>query len=384
MAGKETIFGSLVCKTKRKLVKCKYMKEKSGLEKVLLKKRQIIDETIQKYLPRKITREYLQDFLVGKKDGYNYEVLNKTIAQPIWDFIDRGGKRWRPLLYLLVLDALGGNAKKAKDFLIIPELIHNGTLIVDDIEDESELRRGKKCLHHLFGLDVAINAGNLAYFLPLKLFFLKKQQFSAKIWQKAYEVYIQEMINVSVGQAIDIGWHRGLVLPRNAQEYYEMTRQKTGAMVRLSVKLAAIFAGAGEKTIQKLSEVSEKIGVAFQIQDDILDIELEGQDRAKFGKSFGNDIKEGKKTLMVIRALKKASPKDRVELARILNNHTHDFEEAKKAIDILRKYKTVEYAREKAKALMAQAQREIAPLLRNCKSQRAVQRLMEFLIERKH
>lgn len=360
------------------------MKEKSGLEKVLQKKRQVIDEVIQKYLPRKITRGYLQDFLVGKKDGYNQEVLNKTIVQPLWDFLDRGGKRWRPLLYLLVLDALGGNAKKAKDFLIIPELIHNGTLIVDDIEDESELRRGKKCLHHLFGLDVAINAGNLAYFLPLKLFFLKKQQFPAKVWQKANEVYIQEMINVSVGQAIDIGWHRNLVHPKNEQEYYEMTRQKTGAMVRLSVKLAAIFAGAPEKIIQKLSEVSEKIGIAFQIQDDILDIELEGQNRAKFGKSFGNDIKEGKKTLMVIRAFQKASPKDRVELARILNNHTRDFDEAKKAIDILRKYKTVEYARGKAKALMSQAQQEIAPLLRSCKSQRAVQRLMEFLIERKH
>ncbi len=360
-----------------------YSMPKPNIEKLLLEKRKVIDKLIEQYLPRRMSKKYL-DFLIGKDTNYNQKVLKLTIADPLWNFLDRGGKRWRPVLFLLILEAFGNTMRKAKDFLIIPELIHNGTLIADDLEDSSELRRGERCLHHLFGQDVALNAGNLAYFLPLKVFFKKQGSFPPEVFQKAYQTYIQEMINVSVGQAIDIGWHRDLAQPRGEEEYLEMCRQKSGAMVRLSVKLAAIFAGVEDKIIEKLAQVSDKMAVAFQIQDDILDVDLKGKKRAKFGKTFGNDIKEGKKTLMVIYTLRKANPKDKKRLLRILQKHTSNFNEAQEAIEILKNYGAIDYAKNKASDLMKEAQKEIDTLLIGRKNRQKIQALMQFLITRNY
>ncbi|NIV44480.1 MAG: polyprenyl synthetase family protein, partial [Gammaproteobacteria bacterium] len=91
----------------------------------------------------------------------------QAIAQPMWDFLERGGKRWRPALFLLVIEALGEDSEKFLDFAIIPEVIHNGTIMVDDVEDDSTFRRGKPCTHRIFGIDIAVNTGNAMYFLPL-------------------------------------------------------------------------------------------------------------------------------------------------------------------------------------------------------------------------
>lgn len=359
---------------------------KPNIEKLLITQRKVIDEVIKKYLPRRLTKEYLE-FLINKTNSqgrasYNQKLLEKTMTTPLWNFLDRGGKRWRPILFLLILEALGGDMRKVKDFLIIPELIHSGTLIIDDIQDSSDMRRGQPCLHHIFGQDVALNAGNFLYFLPLKVFFKKKSQFPPAVFQKAYQTYIQEMVNVSLGQAVDIGWHRDLASKFNEQEYDEMCRQKTGAVARLSVKLAAIFAGASEKTISQLAEVAEKMAVAFQIQDDILDIELNSKDRIKFGKSFGNDIKEGKKSLMVIYTLNQAEKKDRETLLRILQKHTQDFYQVRKAISILDKYGAIDYARQKAQNLIREAKKEIKAILAGRKNCQKIEALMNFLIQR--
>jgi geranylgeranyl pyrophosphate synthase len=356
---------------------------KPNIEKLLVKKREVIDKLIEKYLPRKITRQYL-NFLLSNGDNYNLELLQRTLIDPLWNFLDRGGKRWRPVLFLLVLEALGGNVRRAKDFLIIPELIHEGSLIVDDIEDSSELRRGERCLHHLFGQDVALNAGNFAYFLPLKIFLKKQNGFTPEIFQKAYQAYIQEMVNVSVGQAIDIGWHRDLAFPAEERQYLEMCKQKSGAMVRLAVKLAAIFAGAPDVVVERLAKITEKIAVAFQIQDDILDVELTGRKRSRFGKSFGNDIKEGKKTLMVIYTCQKASPQDKKKLLKILQKHTTDFNEAKEVIELLKKYGAIDYAKEKARQLAKEVEDEIEKLLAGRKRKEVIIAFMKFLIERSY
>jgi len=353
----------------------------SEIEKTLSKKRKLVDGLIEKYLPRTITQKYI-DFLVGKNYGYNQKVLQKTIAEPLWNFLDRGGKRWRPILFALLVEALGGNNKKVKDFLIIPELIHMGSLVIDDIEDSSELRRNQKCLHHLFGEDVAINAGNLVYFLPLITFIKNRDKFPSEIYQRAYEMYIQEMVNLHLGQAVDIGWHRDIALPKSEEEYYEMTRQKTGAMARLAVKLAAIFSGLAQNKVNQIAQIFEKMAVAFQIQDDILDIDLTGKSRIKFGKSFGNDIKEGKKTLMVIYVLKKAELRDKKILLRILRKHTNNFYDVSKVVEILKKYKAIDYARQKAAELINQAKKEISVFFGDNKKSQAIQSLMDFLISR--
>ena len=92
----------------------------------------------------------------------------------MWDFLDQGGKRWRPALFYFIAEALGADMEKIKDFMIIPELIHNGTIIIDDIEDGSETRRGEPCLHIKHGEDLAINLGNTMYYMPMSLILRNK------------------------------------------------------------------------------------------------------------------------------------------------------------------------------------------------------------------
>jgi len=173
------------------------------IKKYLGQKKPLIDKEIEKAIPRKIGKKWL-DSALGKADyEYDEEVLTKSISEPIWDLLDRGGKRWRPALCLLACEAVGGEEKQAMPFAPMVELIHNGTLMCDDVEDDSQKRRGKPCTHLLFGTDVAVNTGCALYFIPLVMLYRKQQGEKAK---KIYDLYAEEMLRVSVGQATDKQW----------------------------------------------------------------------------------------------------------------------------------------------------------------------------------
>ena len=186
------------------------MKNNIDIVSELEKKKIIIDQMIQKYIPKIIDEKYLY-FVHGKpRYKYNLEAHQKALIDPLWNLLDRGGKRWRPALFLLIAEALGGDPDKVNDFVTIPEVIHNATLIHDDIEDRSELRRGKPCIHKIYGEDVAINVGDEFYFIPMLPVIKNKHKFSETTLIKIYETYLQEMINITYGQAIDIAWHNGI------------------------------------------------------------------------------------------------------------------------------------------------------------------------------
>lgn len=129
-----------------------------------------IDKQIEKLIPKNIDDTWLEKYIGIPSFEYDEKACTEAISKPIWDLLERGGKRWRPLLMKLAYTII---REKENDiinkFFIIPELIHNGTLIVDDIEDDSRTRRGRPCIHKLFGKDIAINAGNALYYLPLIL-----------------------------------------------------------------------------------------------------------------------------------------------------------------------------------------------------------------------
>lgn len=342
-----------------------------------------IDGIIEKYIPRKATREWLE-FVFGKpRYSYNIEAAQKSINDPVWEFMDRGGKRWRPILFLLISEAVGGDIEKIKDFAIIPEIVHEGTIIIDDIEDQGELRRGKPCLHLVFGEDMAVNVGNLMYYLPILTLLKNKDSLKPEVLIKAYEIYVQEMINVSLGQGTDIYWHKGQADNIEENDYLQMCAFKTGCLSRMAAKLAVVFSEGSDELIEKIGHLAESMGVAFQIQDDILDIVLEGEEREKFGKVFGNDIKEGKRTLMVIYALQKASLEDRARLIEILNKHTDDLKEREIAIEIIKKYGSIEYAKKIAKEIIADSWREADQLLPNSKAKDKLREFINYLIERK-
>jgi geranylgeranyl diphosphate synthase type I len=342
----------------------------------------LIDKVIEKYIPREFTDDSILFKVNPPKFSSNLEALNKGVAEPIWEILDRGGKRWRPALFLLVCEALGKNAEICLDFAIIPEVVHNGTLMVDDIEDDSELRRGKPCSYKIYGVDIAVNAGNAMYYLPLLPLMEKKTQVPAETLRDIYEVYVQEMINLSLGQAMDITWHRGTANANNLNEedYLQMCAYKTGTLARMSAKISAVLAGASREQVEKLGRFAESIGIAFQMQDDVLD--LIGEEFAEKKGGVGQDITEGKRTLMVIHTLKNAVDADNDRLIQILNKHTSNQTLRDEAIAIMEKYGAIEHVKRTATRIVEESWSEVDKLLPESEAKKKLKAFAEFLIKR--
>jgi geranylgeranyl diphosphate synthase type I len=353
------------------------------IEQILGKQAAAVDKAIEEYIPRKMRIDSVAFKLSSPRYSYNLDALNKAIAEPIWEFLDRGGKRWRPSLFLIISEALGQNPADLLEYAIIPEVIHNGTLMVDDIEDQSDKRRGKACTYKLFGLDIAINAGNAMYYLPLLSLARNRRRFSASILNKVYQTYVQEMINLSFGQAMDIAWHRGLADANTVSEedFLQMCAYKTGTLARLAAELAAILSGADDGLTARLGDFAEAIGVAFQIQDDILDLTV-GEFAEKKG-ARGMDISEGKRTLMVIRTLKQAKQADRTRLLEILAAHTDKQKLRDEAIAIIEKHGAIEYARQYASRIVKESWSQVDPLLPTSDAKAKLRAFADYLVERK-
>ncbi|MEK6953837.1 MAG: polyprenyl synthetase family protein [Candidatus Micrarchaeota archaeon] len=350
-----------------------------ALENNLKKTRKIIDRQILYFFPPKADKKNLLRILGKARYSYDEKSAGLALNEPIWDLLGRGGKRWRPALMLLCGEAFGANPKKLLPYSIIPEIIHNGTLMVDDVEDNSDLRRGKLTIHKIYGGDIAINAGNAMYYLPLKILLENPSKFSPKIINSAYSIYVQEMINLSYGQGFDILWHRGTNADISEDGYLQMCAFKTGTLARMAAKLGALFAGASQKNIELAGEFAESIGIAFQIQDDILNLTAsEG-----YGKEIGGDISEGKRTLIVLRALKQLNPNQRQRLLFILNSHTKNQLIIGEAISLIRGTDALEYSGGKAKELVLNAWEKFSKVLPNSKAKKQLKEFADYLIERK-
>jgi len=353
------------------------------IKKILEEKKPIIDKTIEKFIPRKYDKNSMISTLGPPSYEHSVEAADKSISEPVWDFLDRGGKRWRPVLFLLLAEALGAEPEKFLDMILIPELIHNGSIIIDDIEDKSKERRKKQALHLIFGEDIAINAGNALYFLALLPLIRNKEKFDTKILLRLYDAYSREMIRISFGQATDIAWHNGLANADviSEDEYLEMCSNKTGCIARLSAKAAAIIAGRNDEEVNSIGKFAEVIGIAFQIQDDVLN--LSGKEFAKGKGGLGEDITEGKRSLPVIHTLQKANSEDRERLIEILNIHTTDQKLRDEAIEIIKKYDSIEYAREKARNMVKETWKGIEKILPESDAKEKIKAFAYYLIERK-
>lgn len=354
---------------------------KIDIKKKLEQTKPLIDAAIEKYVPRKLDASGA-NFILGKA-RYEYDLIaaQGAIQSPIWDLLDRGGKRWRPALLLWTAEAIAGKktAVELVDFAAIVEVVHNGTLVADDLEDDSLVRRGKPCLHRLFGVDVAVNAGNSMYFLPL-LSLAKKKIIPDSVLVQAYETYLQEMVNLSYGQAFDIWWHKGHSQNVTEEQYLQMCAYKTGTLARMAARLGAILAQAKPNIIDAFGEFAESIGIAFQIQDDVLNLVSKPEE---YGKDVGEDITEGKRSLLVIHAFSKLSATEKKELLAILNAHTRDQKRIDRAIELVRKSGAFEYAQQKARGLVESAWAKLAPHLKPSEAKDTLKALAWFAIERK-
>ena len=339
-----------------------------------------IDQIIASQIPKIADKKAIENICGKPHFAYNLDSAQKGVHDPIWDLLNRGGKRWRPALYLLIVEALGGDISKLKNFAAIPEVVHNGTLMVDDVEDGADLRRGKPTTHIKYGVDVAVNAGCAMYYLPIKTL-INETNLSDATKVRAYDVYCQEMINLAYGQGADIHWHRGNASNISEDEYLQMCAFKTGTLARMAAKLAVVLSGGTDDMEEKIGIMAEAIGVGFQIQDDILDIVANREDN-KFGKTYGNDITEGKRTLMVIHALANLDATNRKRLLEILDMHTKDESLITEAIFLIKKQGSIEYSREKARNLAKDAWKNVDGILEESPAKQTLKSFIDFLVER--
>jgi geranylgeranyl diphosphate synthase type I len=325
------------------------------MRETLAEWRPTVDEAIAEVLPREIDEEYLEWFFGPASYRYEPESIQRALADPIWELLDRGGKRWRAVVFLVLVEAFGEDPEAFMEYATIPEILHNGTIIVDDVEDEAEMRRGGPALHHVYGQDVALNAGNAMYFMPLKILTQDPADLPAETRLAAYEMLMHELNRTHLGQGMDICWHNQGDVRVSREEYLEMSACKTGCLGRIVAQLAAIVTQQDEDTRRHVADYAEKMSIAFQIGDDILDIEHSLDQAGDFGKAFGNDIREGKKTLLVIHAMEEADPETAARLAGILEAPDNTDDEIREAIDILLETDSLAYAKRQAQDLAAAA-----------------------------
>lgn len=257
----------------------------------LKEKTDAIEDQLQRVIPKKV-----EDGWVKKQSGHDLQSISpeswQRISEPARDLLDRGGKRWRPLFMLLCAE-MYGDWQLALPLTPMVEIAHNGSLIVDDIEDGATQRRGGEAEHIKFGMDLALNAGNLMYFLPARV--IDTASFSEEQRLILHRYYVEDMVRLHFGQGLDILWHRDHESIPSEEQYREMCRLKTGGLSRLAARAAVIAVGGKKQTAALLGNVAEDFGACFQIIDDVKNV-----GPGVPGKQRGDDIIEGKKSLPVI------------------------------------------------------------------------------------
>lgn len=337
-----------------------------------------IERAINRYFPLVWKNNNTKFFLDRTVFDIDNKAIDCNLNAPIRDFVLRGGKRWRPVFFLTSLKLLGLDYKKYIDFALAIELIHNATLIIDDIEDDASLRRGKPVCHKIFGIDTAVNSGVALHFLAAKIF-LKRSDLTEKQKLKIINIYNEEITNVYFGQTIDIYWHKN---PRKISvgEYLEMSRLKTGGLIRMSARIACVLARKNEDFEKKFIMFSENIGIAFQIKDDSLDFVSD----KKFGKSFGNDITEGKLSLPILFAVENLNNQERSNLWQILRKHTRNNRLLAKAVRLVIKSGAIAKALSYADNLVEKTWLRFEKELPKNKSLDEFKDITYFLLKRTH
>jgi len=234
-----------------------------------------------------------------------------SLYQPASYILESSGKRLRPLLVLLSAKAVGGNIKNYYNAALSVEMLHNFTLVHDDIMDNADLRRGNLTIHKKYNLNTAILTGDILAAVAYE-FLLKDCKVNAK---QALDSFTKGLVEVCEGQSLDTEFEtrKNVSLP----EYIEMIEKKTAALARMCCELGAYLAAGSKNDIKALSNYGKYLGIAFQIQDDLLDIIA---DKSEFGKRIGGDLVEGKKTFLFIEALEKAKGKDKDDLLKVVAN----------------------------------------------------------------
>jgi geranylgeranyl diphosphate synthase type II len=245
--------------------------------------------------------------------SYNTEA--PRLIDPVKYILSIGGKRLRPVLALMACNLYSDKINDA----ILPasglEVFHNFTLVHDDIMDESSLRRSFPTIHSKWNINQAVLSGDVMAFIANECFLQTPENKLLKV----FRVFNKAAVEVCVGQQLDMDYEKAVVVTRN--EYIRMIELKTAVLLAASVKIGGLIGGGDDKDADLLYEFGRNLGLAFQIQDDLLDV---WGDSKVFGKKSGGDIVANKKTLPLIIAMEKAAGKQRIQLQKLMKSGSAD------------------------------------------------------------
>jgi geranylgeranyl diphosphate synthase type I len=271
--------------------------------------------------------------------------------------IDAGGKRLRPFLVLKSCKMVGGNEEDAIPTAAALEILHTFTLLHDDIMDKDEKRRGVPSVHTKWGIPIAIVAGDLLFakvYEAITKYTDTKHVKPKRILQVVKEIS-EATIVLCEGQTRDMIFESKETV--SEADYFRMIEGKTAALFEASARCGGLLGGATKSQVRRLGEFGRYAGIAFQVIDDVLALTA---DEKVLKKPVGNDIREGKRTLMVVRALEKASKSQRKQILGTLGNKDASPEQIRETIELIGSLGAIDYAKKLADKYIKKAKKALA------------------------
>ena len=251
-------------------------------------------------------KKYKDAFESGLKN-YLDKKSPENLYEPIQYILSIGGKRIRPLLVLMSADLFGHKYKEAVRAALAIEIFHNFTLVHDDIMDSAELRRGSVTVHNKWNINTGIISGDVMLIKAYQAL----EEYENPLFSKLTKLLNKTALEVCEGQQYDIDFEEKVDVNQN--NYLEMIRLKTAVLIGCALKMGALIADASQDDLEAIYEFGELLGIAFQIQDDYLDVY---GDSISFGKKIGGDIIENKKTILFHYAMSNGSINEKKELLK--------------------------------------------------------------------
>lgn len=258
-----------------------------------------------------------------------------TLYEPMEYIINGGGKRLRPVLLLLSSEAVGGQVEDCLDAAVAAEMLHNFTLIHDDVMDQDDIRRGQETVHKKWDVNVAILSGDGLVALSYRYLMNCDHPRIAEIGR----LFSDALRELCEGQALDKEFESRWDV--SLDDYFTMIRKKTAVLIALCTQIGAMFGNGSKKDIQSLREYGLNMGMAFQIQDDLLDVTA---DEKVLGKDWGSDIIQRKKTFLLIHAHEVGTPSIRNEIHKILDQPQIGSQDVKRMIQLFQETGTLKAA----------------------------------------
>ncbi len=258
---------------------------------------------------KELFASYEEEIRLVEKELLNLFHSSAFLLPAIGNYILRsGGKRIRPLFLLLSAELCGYNKYPRIILASIIEAIHTASLLHDDVVDNAEVRRGKPTAHSIWGNQIVILVGDFLYSNALRLAVQQKNQ-------KIMEALSEATTRMTEGELLQLSKIGDPDV--SEEEYYRIISAKTGALISAACRVGAILGNVPEEQERALAEFGMKIGIAFQMADDILDYMAE---ESELGKRLGKDLEEGKLTLPIIKLLKVCNEEEKIQIKNILNN----------------------------------------------------------------